>query len=91
MKHTTDMPKTFATRAGLGRHRFYGLEFMPRDKPKEYYFLLIEPWKEKAFLRALDTEGNVNLHNFGEIVASGFGDVPDAVKDDMRLRYDAPL
>lgn len=82
-------PSGFATKAAAAKQRFYGLNYAPVGGKKEYYFLLVEPPKEKAFLRALQGTDSFNLKNYGTIVACGYGDAPEAVKHQMQEHYGA--
>lgn len=53
-----------------------------------YYFLLVEPRREKAFLDCLDGPGIVDLETYGSIVASCYGEEPSKeVKDYLREKY----
>lgn len=85
------IPKSFASRAASQKTRFYGLTYTPQGRPQEYYYLLVDPLKEKAFLRALDGQDAFALREYGVIVASGFGEPSDALKQEMREKYNANI
>lgn len=53
-----------------------------------YYFVLVMPENEKKFLRALNSNGSLNLENYGSIVASCYGEKPtQEVKDYLKEKY----
>ncbi len=41
-----------------------------------YYFMLVEPQREKSFLAAIDGTGMIDLTDFGRVVASNYGEEP---------------
>jgi hypothetical protein len=41
-----------------------------------YYFVLVPPSLEAAFMSAIDGDGNIDLEDFGLVVASNFGESP---------------
>ncbi len=54
-----------------------------------YYFVLVEPLKERRFLKAIRGEGIVNLEDFGRVIASNYGKEPsDNVRQMLKDRYD---
>ncbi len=54
-----------------------------------YYFVLVEPENETAFLRTIQGNGEINLLDFGYVVASSYGEKPtDAVKEYLKDKYD---
>jgi len=54
-----------------------------------YYFVLVEPVKERRFLDAIRGEGVVNLEDFGRVIASNYGEEPsEAVRKMLKARYD---
>lgn len=53
-----------------------------------YYFVLIEPENELAFLKAIEGDGVVELTDYGSVVASSYGEEPtEAVKDYLMEKY----
>lgn len=53
-----------------------------------YYFVLVEPPRESAFLKAIKGEGTVDLEEYGKIIASCYGEEPsDEVKTFLKDRY----
>ncbi|MEA5579736.1 hypothetical protein VB620_00090 [Nodularia harveyana UHCC-0300] len=42
-----------------------------------YYFLYIEPSKEKEFMNALESTQNIDLEDYGKVVGSCYGEKPD--------------
>ncbi len=43
-----------------------------------YYFVLVQPGTEAAFLAAIQGDGTIDLEDFGEVVASSYGEEPTA-------------
>jgi hypothetical protein len=53
-----------------------------------YYFVLIEPSKEKSFMAALDSTESIDLEDFGKVIASNYGEEPsEEVKKMLKERY----
>ena len=53
-----------------------------------YYFVLVEPDKEKAFLQSIDGDGTVDLENYGSVIASCYGETPTVeICDYLREKY----
>jgi hypothetical protein len=53
-----------------------------------YYFVLIEPDQEAAFLRAMEGDGIIDLETFGSVVASSYGETPsDEVRTYIKEKY----
>lgn len=60
------------------------------DQPQDrsaYYFLLVIPHKERLFKKAIDEKDSLNLTDYGEIVASGWGEPNEFVKQRMFEQY----
>lgn len=57
-------------------HRIYGLKAIDADGYQAWYFVNVDPVKERAFLQAIKGK-QLNFNDFGTIIASGFGDGPD--------------
>jgi hypothetical protein len=57
------------------------------DGSKCYYFLLIDPLKEKAFNRALKGEGAFRLEDYGTVVGQGAGEPSQELKDRIGSVY----
>lgn len=47
-----------------------------------YYFVYVEPHKEKAFLDALEANKGIDLEDFGKVVGSCYGEQPN---DELRV------
>lgn len=53
-----------------------------------YYFVLVKPIKERAFLKAIEGDGIVDLAAYGTIIASCYGEEPtQEVKDFLKEKY----
>jgi hypothetical protein len=42
-----------------------------------YYFVLVQPEKESAFMAAFDGVGRIDLEDYGSVIASCYGEKPD--------------
>lgn len=42
-----------------------------------YYFVLVEAPREAAFMKAIEGDGMIDLEDFGKVVASCYGEVPN--------------
>ena len=53
-----------------------------------YYFILVEPSQEAAFLSAIEGDGILDLETFGRVIASSYGETPsDEVRAYLKERY----
>lgn len=53
-----------------------------------YYFVLVEPPREQAFLDALDSNESIDLEDFGKVIASNYGEEPsEDVKKMLKDKY----
>ncbi len=53
-----------------------------------YYFVLVPPAQEVAFLSAIDGDGMIDLEDFGSVIASCYGESPNTeVKNYLKSRY----
>ena len=53
-----------------------------------YYFVLVEPMRERAFLEALKAKEGVGLEDYGRVIASNYGEEPSAkVKAELKERF----
>jgi hypothetical protein len=54
-----------------------------------YYFVLVEPAKERRFMAAIAGDGMIDLEDFGRVVASNYGEAPsDDVRKLLKEKYD---
>jgi hypothetical protein len=61
--------------AGKG-HLIHKLKAKDSNGKQAYYFILVEPPMEAAFLEAIEGSGTIELSDFGAIVGSCFGEEP---------------
>ena len=73
------------------KNLLYALSYAPENSERIYYFLLIEPDKEEAFREALGGTTAFNVKDYATVIASGYGDPPDDLKQQMRIKYNAIL
>jgi hypothetical protein len=53
-----------------------------------YYFVLVEPQRESAFMKAIDGDGMIDLEDFGKVIASCYGEEPnDETKTFLKEKY----
>jgi hypothetical protein len=53
-----------------------------------YYFVLVEPYKERRFLAAMSGEGIIDLEHYGKVIASCYGEEPtQEIKDFLKEKY----
>ena len=53
-----------------------------------YYFVLVEPPREAAFLKAIDGDGMIDLEDFGKVIASCYGEEPnEETKQFLKDKY----
>ena len=53
-----------------------------------YYFVLVEPMHEKAFLAALESNQSIDLEEFGKVVASNYGEEPsEEIRKMLKDKY----
>jgi hypothetical protein len=53
-----------------------------------YYFVLVLPDSEASFLKAIEGDGTIDLEDFGQVVASCYGEEPtQEVKDYLYEKY----
>lgn len=53
-----------------------------------YYFVLVEPPREKAFLDAIKGDGMIDLEDFGKVIASCYGEEPnEETKKFLKEKY----
>jgi hypothetical protein len=53
-----------------------------------YYFVLVEPAKEQAFLAALESNQSIDLEEYGKVVASNYGEEPsEEVRTMLKEKY----
>lgn len=79
---TSHLEATIASRSHL-IHEVYAKD---RTDKMAYYFIMIEEHKQNLFMKALESPP-VDLSEFGLILASGYGDVNDEVKQHLLTKY----
>jgi len=73
---------TIASKAKL-IHEVYARD---RTGRMAYYFVMVDEAKQNTFIKALDNPP-VNIAEYGLILASGYGEVPNRVKDYLLKKY----
>ena len=73
---------------GNTAERLYYLQSKSNGKAV-YFFVLIDPPKEKAFLAAIDSPNtNINLDDYAqEVVAKGYNEPSEVLKVEMQQKY----
>lgn len=53
-----------------------------------YYFVLVEAAREQAFMEALKSQESIDLEDFGKVIASCYGEEPNAqIKQMLKEKY----
>ena len=69
-------------------HRLYYIKARTEDQEDAWYFVLIEPLKERAFEK-LDYSKPYDVEDYGNVIESGFGKTaPKHIIDEMNEKYD---
>lgn len=69
-------------------HFIHKLKAKDSGKKWAYYFVLVYPDKERAFMMAISGAGMIDLDDYGEVVASCYGEEPDSqTKDFLKTAY----
>ena len=69
-------------------HLIHKLKAKDTTKRWAYYFVLVLPPDEQAFLKAIEGDGTIDLENYGKLIASCYGEEPNAeVKAFLREKY----
>ena len=59
-------------------HLIHKLKAKDSTRKWAYYFVLIDEPRERDFMKMIGSEGMIDLKNFGTVVASCYGEKPDA-------------
>jgi hypothetical protein len=69
-------------------HQIHKLKAKDTTGRWAYYFVLVEPFRERSFLKAIAGDGNVDLEKYGKIIASCYGEKPsDEVRAHLKQKY----
>lgn len=53
-----------------------------------YYFVLVQPTREAAFLQAIEGNGVIDIEDYGKVIASSYGEEPtEEVKKFLKEKY----
>jgi hypothetical protein len=53
-----------------------------------YYFVLVQTHRERAFLKAIAGDDIIDLEDFGQVIASCYGEAPtEEIKEFLRDKY----
>ncbi len=84
MRHD-DYVKAATARSG---HLIHKLKAKDTTGRWAYYFVLVPPDREKAFLSSIEDNGIIDLETFGTVIASSYGETPSAdVKAYLNSRF----
>ncbi len=84
-------PRGYDTKLLAVTNLLYGLSHAPENSEKIYYFLLVEASKKDAFEAALAGKKPFNVKDYATVIASGYGDPPEEIKEQLRIKYNAIL
>ncbi len=53
-----------------------------------YYFIVVKPWRERAFLAAIGGKDDIDLESYGRVIASNYGETasPETLRS-LRDRF----
>ena len=75
-------------RLAASGHLIHRLKAKDTTGRRAYYFVLVPPERETAFLRAIEGDGTIDLEAFGQVVASCYGEAPTReVLDFLKEKY----
>lgn len=89
MKPTKD--EGYKTELLAVKNLLYALSYAPEKHERIYYFLLLDAQKEAEFKAAMEKGEPFNLKDYATIIASGYGDPPEGLKEQLRIKYNAVL
>jgi len=73
------------------KNLLYALSYASGNSERIYYFLLVDSEKEGAFREALDGTAPFNIKDYATVIASGYGDPPEGLKEQLLVKYNAIL
>lgn len=69
-------------------HQIHKLKARDTTGAWAYYFVLIKPQGEAAFSAAIEGDGTIDLEDYGEVIASSYGEEPSPeVRDFLKAQY----
>lgn len=71
----------------LGAERIFLLQSKDCTGHRAYYFLHVDKTKLPLFEKAIGGESSIDLESYGDIITSGYGEVPTPVLQAIRRRY----
>ncbi len=78
----------FAAKYAQKEERVHLITHRPVEREPEYFFLLVNPLKENKLTQLLGRDGErINLTEFGEVLASGYGEPPKELIAEMEAKY----
>jgi hypothetical protein len=86
-----DKQQGYNTKLVAVKNLLYALSYAPENSERIYYFLLVDPQKEQEFREALEGTKPFNIKDFATVIASGYGDPPEGLKEQMLIKYNAIL
>lgn len=73
------------------KNLLYALSYAPGKNERIYYYLLVSADKEADFKKAMEGSEPFNLKDYATIIASGYGEPPEDLKEQLKLRYNVVL
>lgn len=84
--------KSWVAVANKGKEMVYIVRFTHKeDGEKLYYAIAVDGPKEPEFLKALESGLEINLADYGQILASDTGEPSEEVKAWLRENYNATV
>lgn len=75
----------------IASHRIIGFNYLLPGRGLAYYFMQVSPTKEVLLRRLLAEDLPANLEDYGEVIASGYGEPPQTLLKKLRDEYGADV
>ncbi len=86
---SANQPRSFADKIIAQKgHLIHKIQATDITGERAYYFLLVEPHREKALMETIESGKDFDLLDYGKIIASCYGEEPNEdVKKLMKDKY----
>lgn len=73
------------------KNLLYALSYAPEKSERIYYYLLLDSEREAEFKKAIAGHEPFNLKDYATIIASGYGEPPEDLKEQLKVKYNVVL
>ncbi|NBO18887.1 MAG: hypothetical protein EBV03_06620 [Proteobacteria bacterium] len=73
----------------MAHQKVIGFNYLLPGRGLAYYFMQVTPTKEVLLLRLIAEDVALNLDDYGEVIASGYGEPPQSLLKKLREEYGA--